>query len=89
MMDKQNSLQLCCNAIGGAAAAGVDAMVTPCPLCHLNLDAYQPEIASRLGRKLGMPILHITQLVALAVGVSKEALRFQTHIVRPTGLLAS
>jgi len=88
MMNKQNSLQLSGNAIAGAKAAGVDAMVTPCPLCHLNLDAYQPEIESRLGRKLRMPILHIPQLVALAVGVPKDALRFKTHIVRPTGALA-
>jgi succinate dehydrogenase / fumarate reductase cytochrome b subunit len=64
-------------------------MVTPCPLCHLNLDAYQPDIESRVGRKLGMPILHIPQLVAMALGVSKDALRLDTHIVRPTGMLAS
>jgi succinate dehydrogenase / fumarate reductase cytochrome b subunit len=42
-----------------------------------------------VGRKLNMPILHIPQLVAMALGVSKEAVRLQTHIVRPTGLLAS
>jgi succinate dehydrogenase / fumarate reductase cytochrome b subunit len=88
MMNKKNSLQLSGNAIVGAADAGADAMVTPCPLCHLNMDAYQPEIASQLGRKLQMPILHITQAVALAVGVPKDALRLQTHIVRPTGALA-
>ena len=43
----------------------------------------------RLARKLQMPILHIPQLVAMALGVSKDALRLQTHIVRPTGMLAS
>jgi len=88
MMNKKNSLQLSGNAIVGAKQAGVDAMVTPCPLCHLNLDAYQPEIESRLGRKLRVPILHIPQLVAMAVGVPKDALRLRTHIVRPTGALA-
>jgi heterodisulfide reductase subunit B len=36
-----------------------------------------------------MPILHIPQLVAMALGVSKDALRLDTHIVRPTGMLAS
>jgi len=88
MMNKKNSLQLSGNAIVGAKEAGVDAMVTPCPLCHLNLDAYQPEIESRFGRKLGVPILHIPQLVAMALGVPKDALRLKTHIVRPTGALA-
>jgi len=88
MMNKENSLQLSGNAIVGAKQAGVDVMVTPCPLCHLNLDAYQPEIESRLGKKLRVPILHMPQLVALALGVPKNALRLNTHIVRPTGALA-
>jgi len=88
MVNKQNSLQLSGNAIAGAKAAGVDAMVTPCPLCHLNLDAYQPEVESQLGQKLRVPILHIPQIVALALGVPKNTLRLQTHIVRPTGALA-
>jgi len=89
MMNKKNSMQLGGNAIVSAQEAGADAMVTPCPLCHLNLDAYQPEIESRVGRKLRMPILHIPQLVAMALGVPKDAVRLETHIVRPTGILAS
>ncbi|MBW2494870.1 MAG: CoB--CoM heterodisulfide reductase iron-sulfur subunit B family protein [Deltaproteobacteria bacterium] len=89
MMNKPNSMQLGGNAILSAKEAGADAMVTPCPLCHLNLDAYQPDMESRVGRRLNMPILHIPQLVAMALGVSKEAVRLKTHIVRPTGLLAS
>ena len=89
MVNKDNSMQLGGNAIMSAQQAGADAMVTPCPLCHLNLDAYQPDIESRVGRKLQMPILHITQLVALALGVSQDALRLETHIVRPEALLAS
>jgi len=88
MVNKRNSLQLSGNAIVGAKAAGVDAMVTPCPLCHLNLDAYQPEVESQLGKKLRVPILHIPQIVALALGVPKDSLRLRTHIVRPTGALA-
>jgi succinate dehydrogenase / fumarate reductase cytochrome b subunit len=89
MVNKKNSMQLGGNAIVSAKEAGADAMVTPCPLCHLNLDAYQPDIESRVGRKLGMPILHIPQLVAMALGVPKDALLLKTHIVRPTELLAS
>ena len=89
MVNKDNSMQLGGNAILSAQKAGADAMVTPCPLCHLNLDAYQPDIETRVGRKLQMPILHIPQLVALALGVSKDELRLETHIVRPKALLAS
>jgi succinate dehydrogenase / fumarate reductase cytochrome b subunit len=89
MMNKDNSMKLSENAIVSAKEAGADVIATPCPLCHLNLDAYQPEIESRAGRKLGVPILHVPQLIALALGASQADLRMKTHIVRPTGQLAS
>jgi succinate dehydrogenase / fumarate reductase cytochrome b subunit len=89
MMNKKNSLQLSGNAVVSAKRAGAETIVTPCPLCHLNMDSYQPEIESQLGTKLGMPILHIPQLVALALGASQADLRMRTHIVRPTGALAA
>jgi succinate dehydrogenase / fumarate reductase cytochrome b subunit len=89
MMNKKNSLQLSGNAIASAKQAGADTIATPCPLCQLNLDSYQPEIESRMGTALQMPILHIPQLVALALGVSKTELKLKTHIMRPTGALAS
>ena len=89
MMNKDNSLQLAGNAVAGAKDAGADLIVTPCPLCHLNLDSYQPEFASRMGRNLGIPILHIPQLVALALGYSQVEVQLRKHIVRPTGALAA
>ena len=39
-------------------------MVTPCPLCHLSLDAWQKSLEEPTGRKLGLPIFHLSQLVA-------------------------
>ncbi|MBI5814873.1 MAG: CoB--CoM heterodisulfide reductase iron-sulfur subunit B family protein [Nitrospinae bacterium] len=83
MMNKSDSLQLSANALTGAKKAGADLMVTPCPLCHLNMDAYQPEIEGRMDEKLRMPVLHIPQLVALALGATPAEIRLQTHIVRP------
>ncbi len=88
MMNKQNSMSLSGNALIGAKEAGADVVVTPCPLCHLNLDAYQPEIESQFDRKIGLPVLHIPQLVALAMGATAEELKLKTHIVRPIGKLA-
>ncbi|HEY9622547.1 MAG TPA: CoB--CoM heterodisulfide reductase iron-sulfur subunit B family protein [Crinalium sp.] len=64
-----------------AIAAGADCMVTPCPLCHLNLDSRQPEVEQVIGRQLGLPVLHLSQLVALALGVSPKALGLDRHIV--------
>jgi succinate dehydrogenase / fumarate reductase cytochrome b subunit len=64
-----------------ALEAGADCMVTPCPLCHLNLDSRQPEVEKVIGQKLGLPVLHLPQLIALAVGVSPKELGLERHIV--------
>lgn len=78
-----------------AIDAGADCLVTPCPLCHLNLDSRQPEVEKTIGKSLGLPVLHLSQLIALALGVSPKQLGMERHIVstRPVleklGLLAA
>lgn len=83
----QTSFQMAGRHLKAAIAAGADCMVTPCPLCHLNLDSRQPEIEQVLGESLGLPILHLPQLVALAVGVSPAMLGLSRHVVSTQPLL--
>ena len=66
-----------------ALEAGADVMVTPCPLCHLSLDAWQQKLEASTGRKLGMPVLHLAQLVGVAAGIADAELQFKRHIVDP------
>ncbi|MBD6616254.1 heterodisulfide reductase [Komarekiella sp. 'clone 1'] len=73
--------------IQDALASGADCIVTPCPLCHLNLDSRQPEVEKVIGRKLGLPVLHLPQLIALALGVSPEELGLARHIVSTRSVL--
>ena len=61
--------------------AGADAMVTPCPLCHLSLDAWQSKLRKATGRDINMPILHLAQLVGVAAGVEESELQFKRHVV--------
>jgi succinate dehydrogenase / fumarate reductase, cytochrome b subunit len=61
--------------------------VTPCPLCHLNLDLQQPLAAKQAGRQLGMPVLHLPQLVGLALGLEPKQLGMDKHIVRPSSVV--
>ena len=56
-------------------------MVTPCPLCHLNLDANQPTAEKRAGTQIGMPIIHLPQLLGLALGFDEKEMELQRHIV--------
>ena len=51
-----------------AKEAGADAIVTPCPLCHLSLDAWQSKLKKQTGKDFQMPILHLSQLVGVAAG---------------------
>jgi len=63
-------------AVRSAAAAGADAMVTPCPLCHAALEAGQSG-----DDKLRLPVLHLPQMVGLALGLSPAELRLGDHLV--------
>ncbi len=64
-----------------AMEAGADAMVTPCPLCHLSLDAWQQKLEAKTGRPFGMPIFHLSQLIGVAAGLEASELRFKRHVV--------
>jgi succinate dehydrogenase / fumarate reductase cytochrome b subunit len=64
-----------------AMEAGADAMVTPCPLCHLSLDAWQSKLRKQTGKDFRMPILHLSQLIGVAAGLADSELRFKRHVV--------
>jgi len=64
-----------------AVEAGADAMVTPCPLCHLSLDAWQSKLKKATGRDFKMPILHLSQLIGVAAGLTDSELKFKRHVV--------
>jgi succinate dehydrogenase / fumarate reductase cytochrome b subunit len=64
-----------------AAEAGADAMVTPCPLCHLSLDAWQSKLRAQTGKDFRMPVLHLSQLIGVAAGLDDAELKFKRHIV--------
>jgi succinate dehydrogenase / fumarate reductase, cytochrome b subunit len=79
--DERIAIKLTGQHIQSAKTNGAKAMVTPCPLCHTVLDGFQREIERDMGRKLDMPILHLPQLVGLALGLSPEELRIDRHMI--------
>ena len=52
-----------------AADNGAGVIVTTCPLCHFNLEAYQDRINDVYGTNLQMPIMYFTQLLGIAMGL--------------------
>lgn len=58
-----------------------DAIVTVCPMCQLNLDAYQTNVNSHFGTDFNLPILYFTQMIGLALGFEPKALGLGREIV--------
>jgi succinate dehydrogenase / fumarate reductase cytochrome b subunit len=79
--NEDNSLQMASDHTSEAKSKGADCMVTPCPLCHLNLDGNQPNAEKRTKKQIGLPILHLPQLVGLALGFDEREMELQRHIV--------
>jgi succinate dehydrogenase / fumarate reductase cytochrome b subunit len=60
---------------------GADFMVTPCPLCHMSLDIYQERAGKAVNTTLNLPILHLPQLLGLAMGVPASELGLSRHLI--------
>ncbi len=67
---------------GGAETAGADCIVTPCAMCHLNL-----EVRCNLNNPV--PTLHLSELLALALETDKDKEWFARHLIDPTPVLKS
>lgn len=61
--------------------SGADCLVTPCPLCQMQLDAYQPGAQKGFDKDITLPVLHLPQLIGLALGLSAKELGIKRHIV--------
>jgi succinate dehydrogenase / fumarate reductase cytochrome b subunit len=79
-MNRETSLRQAGTHVGDAIDAGADCLVTPCPLCHLNLDMQQPEAAKVVNRDRGLAVLHLPQLVGLALGAEPKELGMGKHL---------
>jgi succinate dehydrogenase / fumarate reductase cytochrome b subunit len=80
------------NALSGGALVdaidnNADLMVTPCPLCQLNMDLKQDSAGKQLGREIELPVLHLPQMIALALGCTKEEIGLKYNVTKATELI--
>jgi heterodisulfide reductase subunit B2 len=71
----------------GAREAGAECIVTDCPMCQSNLDTRERDIELEQKARLDMPILYVTELLALAFDRHNPKW-WRKHMVDPTALLA-
>ena len=62
------------------AARGADAIVTVCPMCQMNLEAYQKKISRMCKEDMSMTILYLPQFLGLALGLSEKDLRIDLNL---------
>ena len=86
-MNRPNALKMTGTHVFDARTQGADCMVTPCPLCHLNLDGQQTEAAAAVNKQLDLPVLHLPQLVGLAFGIPPKQLGLNKNIVGTSRLV--
>jgi heterodisulfide reductase subunit B len=68
------ALQLVKELLECAVENGAQAVVTTCPMCQVNVEAYQKRVNKRFGTSFDIPVLFFTQLLGLALGCSEKEL---------------
>ncbi len=88
MTDKKEVvLKLVHDLLAEAVRRGASCLVTACPLCHLNVEAYQGDVNSRFGTDFSLPVLFFTQLLGVSLGLGRKELGLGTELVSAEALL--
>ena len=82
MLTKEHgALRLCMELLKAAQDKGADVIVCACPLCEINLEAYQPRVNKMFGTDFKIPVMFFTQLAGLALGVTPRELALEKQVV--------
>lgn len=70
-----------------ARSLGADAISVACPLCQQNLDLRQGQVERYRKDSFRIPVLYITQIIGLSLGIDERKLGFHRLAVKPDGIL--
>lgn len=87
LINKKTAAKMSGGFLVNAKKEKVDAIVTTCPFCHMQFDAYQKESEKIYKEKFKIPVLHMSQMIGLALGIEPKALGLKRHVVKVKGLL--
>ena len=76
------ALELAREKLSNTSKAGADCISTLCPFCFVALDIGQLQVKSKFNEVYDMPILHYSELIALALGVNPDELALRSHKVK-------
>ena len=81
------ALSLARDKLVNTTKAGADCIGTLCPFCFVALDIGQIQVKSKFNEVYDMPVLHYSELLALALGVDPEELALRTHKIKADKIL--
>lgn len=85
--DPETAFNLMGKIMKEATEREFNCIVTTCPMCQLNLDAYQEKFCNKFGIYERLPVYFVTELAGVAMGLSIEELNADKHFIDVTGLL--
>lgn len=81
------ALDMTAEKLDSMIEVGADCVVTPCAFCHLQFDRGQVELNEKSGKKYGLPIVFVTQLAGLALGMDPKELGLGDNAISSESLL--
>jgi heterodisulfide reductase subunit B2 len=85
----EGALRLCHELLAAAEQYDGQVIVAACPLCEMNLEAYQPKVNEMFGTDYNIPVMYFTQLAGLALGVDPKKLAIDKQVVPCDPVLAA
>lgn len=70
-----------------AKHAGAEMIMVVCPLCHLMLDAKQRAVETKYDEEIGLPVLYVTQLAGIALGLGPDELGLMKNSISPMAIV--
>jgi heterodisulfide reductase subunit B len=87
-ISEETAFELIRRILQNAAEYEADMIVTLCPMCQLNLEAYQSNVNHMFGTDFNIPILYFTQLLGIAFGIAPKELGIGKEFVSADAALA-
>lgn len=85
--DREAATKLMAKIMKDAVARDANCFVVTCPMCQLNMDAFQDEFCKEHGIEERLPVYFLTELIGLSMGMDIETLQIDRHFVESTKLL--
>jgi heterodisulfide reductase subunit B len=84
--DQNTALAIAHDKLAELREMQVDALVVVCPFCGVMYDANQKVIEKMFEQSFGLPVLYLTQVLGLAMGMDEKILGLKSHVVKTTHL---